>query len=594
MSDQEIMGRKGYRFTVFLARKRIDRKDSVRFVPREPLFAKKESQAKEIISTEGGYYVPFKIDSDGYTVWDVSKYVKFTGDEAKDMAELLSLYRKPRESPFKFLYYELESDQVIESNGVQYTGSDAQDFIKSGGYKPNGSLTDTYPFFVVVDDVVVSGWDYKEDAKEHASEIKEDLGFSSKVYTKKTVKSRGFEEADLEVVRERRRTAAKGYEPNHGFEEEKMEYVFHTKSDASRFRGALDRSDIRLQGKPSTRKTKPEFRHGGSPGYSVHFKGLGLEDTYEAVGLAKSMGGREYGLNFGTPEYREWASSKGPYEPNSGDSIKYKDIKLGARVNTPQGPGKIVGYPGVFATFKKYYEGPWSHAGGRGSVDPYHRDIEVRLDTAKPGAGYRVYIVDASDVTLAAKGYEPNSGDSHLDDMIDKRKLLPLLSALRKSDPSSVAMLRDSYKRLRELTTLKQNERYALTKFVNLVNEFDPDRGLTVMDGNSIYKIHDSLGLGKFAANSPDFYRQSGLSKSDTDMLRHLAENRRHNIPVLSGGREEFESWERKAIGSLLKKKYLSRYEITIGGDDGWGVSLTTKGHKKAQSLDELWDNIIS
>jgi len=504
MSDQEIMGRKGYRFTVFLARKRIDRKDSVRFVPREPLFAKKESQAKEIISTEGGYYVPFKIDSDGYTVWDVSKYVKFTGDEAKDMAELLSLYRKPRESPFKFLYYELESDQVIESNGVQYTGSDAQDFIKSGGYKPNGSLTDTYPFFVVVDDVVVSGWDYKEDAKEHASEIKEDLGFSSKVYTKKTVKSRGFEEADLEVVRERRRTL-------------------------------FDDFDKKLHGP-----------------------------------LAKG------------------------YEPNSGDSIKYKDIKLGARVNTPQGPGKIVGYPGVFATFKKYYEGPWSHAGGRGSVDPYHRDIEVRLDTAKPGAGYRVYIVDASDVTLAAKGYKPNSGDSHLDDMIDKRKLLPLLSALRKSDPSSVAMLRDSYKRLRELTTLKQNERYALTKFVNLVNEFDPDRGLTVMDGNSIYKIHDSLGLGKFAANSPDFYRQSGLSKSDTDMLRHLAENRRHNIPVLSGGREEFESWERKAIGSLLKKKYLSRYEITIGGDDGWGVSLTTKGHKKAQSLDELWDNIIS
>lgn len=118
MSDQEIMASKGYRFTVFLP----DKVAGPFGGPQEPLFSKTESQAKEIVSTEGGYYVPFKIDSDGYTVWDLSKYVEFTGYPSDDIGKLDEGYMGD------FLHGELQSDQVIEANGVQYTGSDAQDY----------------------------------------------------------------------------------------------------------------------------------------------------------------------------------------------------------------------------------------------------------------------------------------------------------------------------------------------------------------------------------------------------------------------------------------------------------------------------------
>ena len=95
------------------------------------------------------------------------------------------------------------------------------------------------------------------------------------------------------------------------FDEKNTEYVFHTSALAKAFAKTLkSNSGIRLQGKASIRKSRPEGRHQGSPGHSVHFKGFGLMDAAEAAKLAKKMGGRKYGMNVGTSEYRAWAKLK--------------------------------------------------------------------------------------------------------------------------------------------------------------------------------------------------------------------------------------------------------------------------------------------
>lgn len=78
--------------------------------------------------------------------------------------------------------------------------------------------------------------------------------------------------------------------------EPKQQWIFSTKVDAKSFCDNLksDRS-IRLSGRCTVRKSLPEYRHGGSPGFSVFFKGLGLMDTSDSSKLARRMGGRKWG-----------------------------------------------------------------------------------------------------------------------------------------------------------------------------------------------------------------------------------------------------------------------------------------------------------
>lgn len=79
------------------------------------------------------------------------------------------------------------------------------------------------------------------------------------------------------------------------FREPKLQYVFADKDKAAAFVTALKHSDVRLQGRVTKRVALPEYKHGGSPGTSVFFQGLGLPDTSGAAHLAKSMGGRRWG-----------------------------------------------------------------------------------------------------------------------------------------------------------------------------------------------------------------------------------------------------------------------------------------------------------
>jgi hypothetical protein len=119
------------------------------------------------------------------------------------------------------------------------------------------------------------------------------------------------------------------------FDEKSTEYVFHTSVLAKAFAKTLKANrEIRLQGKVQVRKSKPEGRHQGSPGHSVHFKGLGLMDTAEASKKAKKMGGRKYGMNAGTPEYRAWAKMKPASESNDLDAMH-------ALLDEGKGKGKV-------------------------------------------------------------------------------------------------------------------------------------------------------------------------------------------------------------------------------------------------------------
>lgn len=116
-----------------------------------------------------------------------------------------------------------------------------------------------------------------------------------------------------------------------GWSEPKQQWVFKTKKEAEAFRDALKKDrEIRLDGKVSLRRSLKEYRHGGSPDYSVFFKALGLTDTSAASGLAREMGGRKWGdrehlfvkqnpsamLTYGTlPPREEFAAVVGPNLP---------------------------------------------------------------------------------------------------------------------------------------------------------------------------------------------------------------------------------------------------------------------------------------
>lgn len=98
------------------------------------------------------------------------------------------------------------------------------------------------------------------------------------------------------------------------FAEKPYEMVFHTKAAAAAFakalmsRGSAKGDDqIRLQGKASVRKTKPEFKHHSPKTFSVHYTGVGLMDAEGAAKLAKKMGGRKSSLDRSSPEYRDWS-----------------------------------------------------------------------------------------------------------------------------------------------------------------------------------------------------------------------------------------------------------------------------------------------
>ena len=127
MSDQETMARKGYRYMVFVEKENV-----------EPLFTKTEPQAKEIISTEGGFHMPFRLDSDGSTVWDLGRYVEFSGDMSADMQKLRAAVENPKNEADAalglFLWGWLQTDQVVEANSVSYAGSDVGDYISACYY----------------------------------------------------------------------------------------------------------------------------------------------------------------------------------------------------------------------------------------------------------------------------------------------------------------------------------------------------------------------------------------------------------------------------------------------------------------------------
>jgi len=123
----------------------------------------------------------------------------------------------------------------------------------------------------------------------------------------------------------------------------RKQFVFPTREQANSFRDALkaDRN-IRLTGRIDVRPSLKEHRHGGSPGTSVFFTGLGLMDTSAAVGLARSMGGRGWGdrknpaLTYGVmPPRAEFANVVAPNLPF------YAELK-----GTDKKAAEAVGYEG--------------------------------------------------------------------------------------------------------------------------------------------------------------------------------------------------------------------------------------------------------
>ena len=87
-----------------------------------------------------------------------------------------------------------------------------------------------------------------------------------------------------------------------------------------------------------------------------------------------------------------------------------------------------------------------------------------------------------------------------------------------------------------------------------------------------------------------NFHRQTGMAPDESNLLRNFAQRRRGTITVTEYGRPIFTSSERQAIGLLLKKGYLDRVEL---GEGSWGVSLTTKGRRKAGDLEDLWMEVV-
>lgn len=95
------------------------------------------------------------------------------------------------------------------------------------------------------------------------------------------------------------------------FSEKQMNYVFPTKESAAEFAKRVAKA-VRLSGRPSVRRALKEYKEGGSPGYSVYFKGSGLMDTSEAAKLAVQMGGRKWGAPKHNPgKYRVLVKQSG-------------------------------------------------------------------------------------------------------------------------------------------------------------------------------------------------------------------------------------------------------------------------------------------
>ena len=74
---------------------------------------------------------------------------------------------------------------------------------------------------------------------------------------------------------------------------DRLQYTFKAREAAAAFKTAAGK--MRITGRPTLRKSLPEFRHHGSPGWSVFVTPWAMPDGWEIAKLAKSYGGRIWG-----------------------------------------------------------------------------------------------------------------------------------------------------------------------------------------------------------------------------------------------------------------------------------------------------------
>ena len=79
--------------------------------------------------------------------------------------------------------------------------------------------------------------------------------------------------------------------------ESRRQYTFRARESAESFRAALKacRSSCRTKGTITLRKSLPEFRHHGNPGWSVYVTPWAMPDASEIAQLATRHGGRIWG-----------------------------------------------------------------------------------------------------------------------------------------------------------------------------------------------------------------------------------------------------------------------------------------------------------
>lgn len=80
---------------------------------------------------------------------------------------------------------------------------------------------------------------------------------------------------------------------DYAIQETRKQYTFKTQEAAQSFKTAL--ASVRVKGRVVLRKSLPEFKHHGNPGWSVYVTPWAFPDSVQISELAKNHGGRPWG-----------------------------------------------------------------------------------------------------------------------------------------------------------------------------------------------------------------------------------------------------------------------------------------------------------
>lgn len=70
---------------------------------------------------------------------------------------------------------------------------------KKASGNPSEAKRPEYPFYVTINNEIVGGWHYREDAQEQIAEIKEGVGIKATIVAKRTAEQRGLKWATKQI-----------------------------------------------------------------------------------------------------------------------------------------------------------------------------------------------------------------------------------------------------------------------------------------------------------------------------------------------------------------------------------------------------------